>query len=112
MDEHISLELGKSRAHYQRTRPMYQNKEDFINHGQDLQVSSSSTANAVNSSTLSLKKTKFSLDNKVVSADQKSRVCAACNEPFQEIFDDDLDEWIIKDGIIINSKTYHKSCIN
>lgn len=111
IDEHISLETGNSQAHYQRTRPLYQSEDDFVTHTQDLKtVPSTSTFD--NSSTMSFERTEIPMETEVVVADLKSSVCTACCEPFQEHFDDDLDEWTIKDGVIIDDKPYHRSCIN
>lgn len=36
--------------------------------------------------------------------------CFVCHDPFETYFDDNRDEWRLKDAIRINGKTYHPIC--
>lgn len=41
----------------------------------------------------------------------QNAVCNACREPFAEFYNNDEEEWQLKNAICIESKSYHPSCI-
>lgn len=38
------------------------------------------------------------------------QLCDICHEPFEQYWDEDLEEWHLRDAIRVNNKTYHPIC--
>ena len=39
-----------------------------------------------------------------------SQVCEMCGEQFENFFDEDSEEWRLRDAIRVGNKTYHPAC--
>lgn len=37
-------------------------------------------------------------------------MCVICKDPFEQFYDDDEEEWHLRDAIRIENKTYHPVC--
>ena len=38
------------------------------------------------------------------------QLCAICHEPFEQFWDEELEEWHLRDAIRVNDQTYHPIC--
>jgi len=38
------------------------------------------------------------------------QICNICHEPFEQYWDEELEEWHLRDAIKVNNKTYHPIC--
>jgi hypothetical protein len=47
-----------------------------------------------------------------VPLDEDNRECRICKERFEVIWDEDEEEWIMKNAIKIGEKVYHEACYN
>ncbi|KAL3864346.1 hypothetical protein ACJMK2_006037 [Sinanodonta woodiana] len=44
------------------------------------------------------------------TGEDKDDLCNTCHEPFEQYWDDDQEEWLLRDALRINKKTYHPIC--
>ncbi|KAL3871728.1 hypothetical protein ACJMK2_039711 [Sinanodonta woodiana] len=44
------------------------------------------------------------------TGEYKDDLCDTCHEPFEQYWDDDQEEWHLRDALRINEKTYHPIC--
>ncbi|XP_033103764.1 pre-mRNA cleavage complex 2 protein Pcf11-like [Anneissia japonica] len=46
----------------------------------------------------------------IIQGNDKDDICKVCHEPFQQFWDEDEEQWQLKDAIRIDNKTYHPTC--
>jgi pre-mRNA cleavage complex 2 protein Pcf11 len=42
----------------------------------------------------------------------EEKTCFTCHEPFETFWDEDMDEWMLRDAIKVKDLYYHNSCFS
>lgn len=45
-----------------------------------------------------------------VPASEKDNVCVVCHEPFDQFYNEETEEWHLREAVRVEDKTYHPVC--